>query len=73
MTFCQIIRLWLKEQGFEYGGKKPKITDEVRVMLAEKYIELYERVTGEDFIIPADADVPGRIAKNLEKYQLAVA
>lgn len=69
----EFFRLWLKEQGFEYGGKKPTITDEVRVMLAEKYIDLYERVTGEDFRVPDDADVPGRIAKNLEKYQLAHA
>jgi len=69
----EFFRLWLKSEGFEYGGKKPKITDEVRIMLAEKYIELYERVSGEEFIIPEHIDVPGRIEQNLEKYRLVVA
>lgn len=69
----EFFRLWLKSEGFEYGGKKPKITDEVRVMLAEKYIELYERVTGEEFILPEHTDVPGRIADNLLSYRLAAA
>lgn len=66
----EFFRLWLKSQGFEYGGKHPAITDEVRLMLAEKYIDLYERVTGQKFVIPSDPDVPGRIEKNLREYRL---
>ncbi len=66
----EFFRLWLREQGFEYGGKKPAITDEVRLMLASKYIDLYERVTGEAFRIPEDPDVPGRIERNLQRYKL---
>jgi phosphoribosylaminoimidazole-succinocarboxamide synthase len=67
----EFFRLWLKEQGFEYGGKHPAITDEVRLMLASKYIDLCERVTGEAFRMPDDADVPGRIARNLAPYSLS--
>ena len=66
----EFFRLWLKSQGFEYGGKHPAITDEVRLMLAVKYIDLYERVTGQKFIVPTDPDVPGRIARNLREYRL---
>jgi phosphoribosylaminoimidazole-succinocarboxamide synthase len=66
----EFFRLWLREQGFEYGGKRPEITDDVRLMLAAKYIDLYERMTGESFVIPKDIDVIGRIKKNLQKWKM---
>ncbi len=63
----EFFRLWLRGQGFEYGGPKPAITDDVRLMLAAKYIELYERMTGDAFQIPTEANVPARIERNLRK------
>lgn len=68
----EFFRLWIREQGFEYEDKStwPEITDEVRVMLASKYIELYERMTGETFTPPAESDVAARIERNLEPYIL---
>lgn len=65
----EIFRLWLRQQGFDYGKPKPAITDDVRIMLAKKYIDLYDRIIGEKFEIPADPDVSGRIEKNLAKYR----
>lgn len=64
----EFFRLWLREQGFDYGKPKPAITDDVRLMLAGKYIELAERITGVPFEIPRDPDVLGRIRKNLAPY-----
>ena len=64
----EFFRLWLKEQGFDYGKAKPAITDDVRLMLAGKYIDLAERITGKTFQLPKSADVLGRIQKNLERY-----
>lgn len=66
----EFFRLWLRRQGFEYGDKStwPEITDDVRVMLATKYIDLYERVTGQNFSLPETPDVTGRIRKNLASY-----
>ena len=68
----EFFRLWLREQGFEYGDKStwPEITDEVRLMLGQKYIELFERVTGTDFVIPNDPDIPSRIIQNLEGFRV---
>jgi phosphoribosylaminoimidazole-succinocarboxamide synthase len=44
------IRQWLiKEHGFSGHGKPPPLTDEVRVMLARKYIEVFELLTGQVF------------------------
>lgn len=64
----EFFRLWLREQGFDYGKPKPVITDDVRAMLALKYIDLYERLTSKKFIVPADANVKGRIERNLKSY-----
>ena len=65
----EFFRLWLKEQGFVDDGRpRPAVTDEVRMMLAEKYISLYEKMTGQTFQIPTDADVTGRIERNLRQY-----
>jgi phosphoribosylaminoimidazole-succinocarboxamide synthase len=66
----EFFRLWLREQGFEYGGVRPVITDDVRVMLAEKYIDLFVRMTGASFVPPSTSDVIGRIARNLRPYEL---
>lgn len=67
----EFFRLWLREQGFEYGGKRPVITDDVRLMLASKYIDLYERVTGETFIMPEETDVSARISQNLAPFSIS--
>lgn len=66
----EFFRLWLREQGFDYGKPQPSITDEVRLMLAQKYIELYEKITGTAFRLPPDPDIAGRIEKNLAGYRI---
>jgi phosphoribosylaminoimidazole-succinocarboxamide synthase len=59
------IRQWLiKEHGFSGHGKPPALTDEVRCMLARKYIEVYELLTGETFESETGS-VAARIEKNL--------
>jgi phosphoribosylaminoimidazole-succinocarboxamide synthase len=59
------IRQWLiKEHGFSGHGKPPPLTDEVRVMLARKYVDVYERLTGETFT-SAVGSVAERIKRNL--------
>lgn len=65
----EFFRLWLKDQGFVDDGRpRPVVTDDVRVMLAAKYIDLYEKMTGLTFEVPEDPDVIGRIGKNLHTY-----
>lgn len=66
----EFFRLWLREQGFDYGKPKPDITDDVRLQLADKYIELFEKITGESFKLPESTDVLGRIEKNLAAYKV---
>lgn len=60
------IRQWLiREHGFSGHGKPPPLTDDVRVMLARKYIEVYEKLTGETFDSKVGS-VEERIKANLK-------
>ena len=63
------IRQWLIKQGFKGEGTPPKLTDDIRVLLSEKYIELYKKLTGKDFI-PYKGDVKNRILNNLKKASI---
>ena len=59
------IRQWLiKEHGFSGQGKPPPLSEEVRIMLAMKYIEVFERLTGQKFESEVGS-VAGRIERNL--------
>jgi len=59
------VRQWLiKEHGFSGHGTPPALTDEVRIMLARKYIEVFERLTGQVFE-SAVGSVATRIEANL--------
>ena len=58
------IRQWLIEKGFTGEGTPPELDDEIRTLLSEKYIELYNILTNQEFA-PEVGDVSTRIAKNL--------
>ncbi|HEX8908478.1 MAG TPA: phosphoribosylaminoimidazolesuccinocarboxamide synthase, partial [Anaeromyxobacteraceae bacterium] len=59
------IRQWLiKEHGFSGHGKPPPLTDDVRVMLASKYMQAFERLTGTAFESEVGS-VAERIQRNL--------
>ena len=63
------IRQWLIDKGFKGEGTPPKLTDDIRTLLAEKYIELYKALLGKDFI-PEVGDVSSRIKDNLSKHKI---
>ena len=61
------IRQWLIYQGFSGEGTPPKLSDEIRISLAEHYMELYKVVLGKEFI-PELGDVEERVLRNLSEY-----
>ncbi len=63
------IRQWLIDQGFKGEGTPPKLSDEIRILLSEKYIELYKKLTGEEFK-PYVGDVNKRIIDNLKENSI---
>ena len=58
------IRQWLIEKKFSGEGKPPALSDDIRTLLAKKYIELFEKLTGNAFV-PSKGNVKDRISKNL--------
>ena len=61
----EYVRRWLAEEaGFSGDGPIPEIPDEVRVEAALRYIEIYELITGRDFV-PETTDPNERIRANL--------
>ena len=67
----EFLRQWLIEHNFmnEPGQTMPEITDEYAEEVSNRYIELYEHITGETFNKAADeADLAARIEKNVTEY-----
>ena len=67
----EFVRQWLIEHDFmnEPGQIMPEITDEYANSVSERYIELYEHITGEKFEKAQDADdISARIEKNVNAY-----
>ena len=67
----EFVRQWLIEHDFmnEPGQQMPEITDEYAESVSERYIELYEHITGEPFVKAADSeDLAARIEQNVSAY-----
>ena len=58
------IRQWLIENGFSGEGTPPELSEDIRVLLSEKYMELYKILIGDDYS-PSLGDVNTRIINNL--------
>lgn len=66
----EFVREWLMENGFQgkAGQQVPEMTSEVVNSISERYIELYEHITGEHFVREESQDIEARIARNVEAY-----
>ncbi|MCX6260181.1 MAG: phosphoribosylaminoimidazolesuccinocarboxamide synthase [Bacteroidia bacterium] len=66
----EFVREWLMENGFQgqYGQKVPEMTDDFVIQISERYIELYEKITGEKFERADISDVRTRIEKNCIRF-----
>ena len=66
----EFVRQWLIEHDFmgKEGQTVPEMTDEYCDSVSDRYIELYEHITGEPFVKTDDTDLDTRIKKNVEAY-----
>jgi phosphoribosylaminoimidazole-succinocarboxamide synthase len=60
----EYVRRTLAEQGYKGDGPPPKLTDEVRIEAARRYIQVCELITGRPFVPDAEEPI-GRIKRNL--------
>ncbi|MBQ6861432.1 MAG: phosphoribosylaminoimidazolesuccinocarboxamide synthase [Alistipes sp.] len=63
----EFVREWLMANGFQglEGQQVPEMTPEIVSSITERYIELYEHITGEKFEKGSSTDVESRIEKNI--------
>ena len=66
----EFVRQWLIENGFQGqdGQQIPTMSDEKVIEISNRYIELYEQITGEAFVKASTENVLARIAKNVNAF-----
>ena len=66
----EFVREWLMAGGFQglEGQQVPEMTSEVVSNITDRYVELFEHVTGEPFVKAEAADVPARIESNILSF-----
>ena len=66
----EFVREWLMANGFQGqdGQQVPEMTPEIVSSITERYIELYEHITGEKFVKAESEDVTARIEKNVSDF-----
>ena len=66
----EFVRQWLISKGFQgiEGQKPPEMSDEFVQSVSMRYIELYEKITGENFRKADVSNISSRIAANVNAY-----
>ena len=66
----EFVRQWLMENGFQglEGQTMPDMPDEFVQTITDRYIELYERISGNTFVKAETSDIANRIQSNVENY-----
>ena len=66
----EFVRQWLITKGFQglEGQSIPDMDEEFIASVSERYIELYEQITGDDFVKVDVSDVLNRVEKNINAY-----
>ena len=66
----EFVRQWLIKNGFQgkEGQEVPEMTDKKINEISNRYIELYEQITGKEFEKADVSDVSDRIEKNVLKF-----
>lgn len=63
----EFVRQWLIENGFQgkEGQQVPEMTEEYVASVSDRYVELYEQITGEEFNRNDSSDLEKRIEENV--------
>ncbi len=66
----EFVREWLMANGFQgrSGEKVPEMTREIVTEISDRYIELYEKITGREFVKADTEDPLKRIERNVNGY-----
>ena len=66
----EFVREWLMDKGFQgkEGQQVPEMTPAVVQSITDRYVELYEGITGDRFVKEETCDLATRIENNINAY-----
>lgn len=66
----EFVREWLMDNGFQgkEGQQVPEMTDEIVKSISDRYIELYEHITGEKFVAEDSDKLEERIERSVLQF-----
>jgi phosphoribosylaminoimidazole-succinocarboxamide synthase len=66
----EFVREWLMANGFQgqEGQQVPEMTDEFVLSVSQRYMELFERITGKSFVKASQSAIHERIERNVNAY-----
>lgn len=66
----EFVRQWLIEHNFQGldGQQMPDMPEDFVNLVSERYIELYEKITGEKFVKADNSNIEGRVKENVLKW-----
>ncbi|MDQ3099272.1 MAG: hypothetical protein M3Q44_05990 [bacterium] len=62
----EFLRLWYAEKGYRGDGEPPEMTEDLIISLAQRYLSVYEKITGEEFT-EFEYPIEERIKNNINK------
>lgn len=63
----EFLRLWYADKGYRGDGTPPPMTEELIISLSQRYIAIYEKLTGKKFKA-LDYPIENEIARSVQKY-----
>jgi phosphoribosylaminoimidazole-succinocarboxamide synthase len=66
----EFVREWLMSNGFQgkAGQQVPEMTPAIVKDITDRYVELYEGITGDSFVREESDDLAARIENNIRSY-----
>ena len=66
----EFVREWLMEHGFQGkdGQQVPEMTTDFVKLVSDRYIELFEKITGDVFVKADSTDVLRRVENNINEF-----
>lgn len=66
----EFLRLWYSKKGYNGDGKPPKMPESFIKKVSKRYVDIFERLTGEKFQRRRNENIVNRIKNNLAAYGL---
>ncbi len=65
----EFLRIWFKEQGYTGDGEPPTMPEEFIMQVSQRYLDVYEKITGKKIVINESENIGERIKKNMSVWK----